>query len=101
MVHLLFSLLSESNSAAKVRRQIESIHSHGTGGMAAMGAKAGPDSIMPNIPPSLMSSLGSLATGFLTSQKAMKIEKIQPLLREGATRIKITYGPYKLKGLKV
>ncbi|KAF2664332.1 hypothetical protein BT63DRAFT_465202 [Microthyrium microscopicum] len=33
------------------------------------------------------------------SQKASKVEQLQPVLRKTAQKIRITYGPYKLKGL--
>jgi hypothetical protein len=35
------------------------------------------------------------------SQKALAIEEIKPLLNPAAKRLKVTYGPYKIKGKDV
>jgi hypothetical protein len=52
-------------------------------------------------PPDLMSSLGGLAFKLMPTTKATTIEEIKPILRNDAKRIRITYGPYKIKGAKV
>jgi hypothetical protein len=56
---------------------------------------------LPKPDPSLLAGFGSLATRFLKSQRALKIESIPPVSRKDANRIKITYGPYKRKSSKV
>ena len=65
------------------------------GGFGGLGDKLGGGSS------SLMGSLSALAVKFLPTQKAMKIEKVPPVLRPDAVRVKITYGPYKLRSAKV
>jgi hypothetical protein len=46
--------------------------------------------------------MGGLAAAFLPARKAFKIEKIAPQTNvPGAKRIKIIYGPYKLKAANV
>jgi hypothetical protein len=56
---------------------------------------------MGSIPPGLLSGVGGLMTRFLQSQKAMKIEEIPAIIRKDAKRIRLTYGPFKLKGRQV
>jgi hypothetical protein len=56
--------------------------------------------IMPKMMP-LMKSMGPLAVKFLQTQQAASIEEIPPILRKDAKRVRITYGPYKLKGAAV
>jgi hypothetical protein len=53
--------------------------------------------VMPRVS-GLMSTFGPLAVKFLQSQKALKIEEIPPVLRKEAKRVRLTYGPYKLRG---
>jgi hypothetical protein len=40
-------------------------------------------------------------TGQIQTRKALKIEQITPVLRKDSKRIKITFGPYLLKGAGV
>jgi hypothetical protein len=49
----------------------------------------------------LMSSFGPLMAKFLQPKKAMKIEEIPSLVRKDAKRVRMTYGPFKLKGREV
>jgi hypothetical protein len=46
----------------------------------------------------LMSTFGTLAVKMLSPQRALKIEDIPPVLRKEAKRVRLTYGPYRLKG---
>jgi hypothetical protein len=86
-------------------------HANGAGGAASMAGSGGLGNLgnlgnlggllgkTPQIDSSFMSSMGSLAAKL--AHKAMKVETIQPILRKDATRIRMTYGPYKLKPAKV
>jgi hypothetical protein len=56
---------------------------------------------LPKMSPSVMASLGSIAVKFLQSQKAFKIEEIPSVLRKDAKRVRLTYGPYKLRASNV
>jgi hypothetical protein len=71
----------------------------GLGGLGNLGGLGGLFGKTPQIDSSFMSSMGSLAAKM--THKATKVETIQPLLRKDATRIRMTYGPYKLKPAKV
>jgi hypothetical protein len=49
-----------------------------------------------------MSKMGGMASLFIPPKKAFKIEHMKPLTDvPGAKRIKIIYGPYKLKAANV
>jgi hypothetical protein len=48
-----------------------------------------------------MSYLGDLALKSMPTTKAATIEEIPPILRKDAKRIRVTYGPYNIKGAKV
>ena len=56
---------------------------------------------MQGITPGAMTFLGDLAMKNMPSTKAATIEEIPPILRKDAKRIRVTYGPYKIKGAKV
>jgi hypothetical protein len=58
-------------------------------------------SLLGSIPPNFLSGAAGLMTQFLQSQKAMKIEEIPPLVRKDAKRVRMTYGPFKLRGRQV
>jgi hypothetical protein len=75
-------------------------HGHGdTNNELLEGLASLAQSLIP--PPELMSSFASLATKFMATTKATTIEDISPVLRKDAKRIRITYGPYKIKGADV
>jgi hypothetical protein len=48
-----------------------------------------------------MPKIAASAHRFMRSQQALKIEEIPPLVRKDAKRVRLTYGPYTLKGRKV
>jgi hypothetical protein len=50
---------------------------------------------------SMMPKIAGSAHRFLQSQQAMKIEQIPPVTRKDAKRVRLTYGPYVLRGRKV
>jgi hypothetical protein len=76
---------------------------HGHGGDANNELLEGLASLTQSLipPPEFMSSLGGLALKFMPTTKAATIEEIPPVLRNDAKRIRITYGPYKIKGANV
>jgi hypothetical protein len=74
---------------------------HGHGGDTSNGFLAGLGSLMQSISPALMPYLADLAAKSTPSTKAATIEDITPILRKDAKRIRITYGPYSIKGAKV
>ena len=49
----------------------------------------------------VMPKMAANAHRVMQSQQAMKIEQIPPLVRKDAKRVRLTYGPYVLKGRKV
>jgi S-adenosylmethionine synthetase len=55
------------------------------------------NSLMENVMPKIAGS----AHRIMQSQQAMKMEQIAPLIRKDAKRVRLTYGPYMLKGRKV
>jgi hypothetical protein len=71
----------------------------GMGSMLELMGKAGP--LMSNMPPWMMTASSNLMANIIPPIKAYKIEEIKPRFRPDAKRIRLTYGPYKLKGLKV
>jgi hypothetical protein len=80
----------------KERRQ-----GHGHGGDATSEWLSGLGSFMQNLPASAMSSLSGPALKSMPTTTASTIEEISPILRKDAKRIRITYGPYNIKGAKV
>jgi hypothetical protein len=56
---------------------------------------------MQSLPPGFISSLSGLAAKYMPTTKAATIEEIPPILRKDAKRIRVTYGPYNIKGAKV
>jgi hypothetical protein len=48
-----------------------------------------------------MNSFGNFALKNMPKTKAATVEEIPPILRKDAKRIRITYGPYNIKGAKV
>lgn len=107
------ALLVLSADAAIIKRQ----HDHskmggmeGMSGMAGMSGAAGPGKVGGLDIQSIIKSLGNKGgkggkggLGGLFSamrpavRKAYKIEKLKPLIRPEATRVRITYGPYKIR----
>ncbi len=53
------------------------------------------------VPPGLFSTLGGLMVKSLQAQEATSIEEIPTLIRKDAKRLRITYGPFKLRGREV
>jgi hypothetical protein len=49
----------------------------------------------------VMPKMAANAHRVIQSQQAMKIEQIPPLVNKDAKRVRLTYGPYVLKGRKV
>ena len=47
----------------------------------------------------MMAMSGDFMALMMSPKSAMKIEEMKPILRPDAKRIRLTYGPYKLKGL--
>jgi hypothetical protein len=56
---------------------------------------------MQNLGPGVMTYLGGLAAKSMPATKAAIIEEIPSILRKDAKRIRVTYGPYTIKGAKV
>ena len=56
---------------------------------------------MQSLTPGVMSSLAGLALKSMPTTKAATVEEIPPILRKDAKRIRVTYGPYNIKGAKV
>lgn len=50
------------------------------------------------ISPDMMKIAGSMMSRFLQSQKAYAVVEIKPILRPTAKRVKVIFGPYKIKG---
>lgn len=50
------------------------------------------------ISPDMMKIAGNMMSKFLQSQKAYAVVEIKPILRPTAKRIKVIFGPYKIKG---
>jgi hypothetical protein len=69
------------------------------GSMLEMMGKAGP--LMSSMPPAMMAMSANFMANIIPPIKAVKIEEIKPRFRPDAKRIRLIYGPYKLKGLKV
>jgi hypothetical protein len=57
-------------------------------------------SLRPKIGP-MMEKFAPFAVSLLATQKAFKVEEIPPVLRKDAKRVRLTYGPYILKGAQV
>ena len=49
----------------------------------------------------MMPKIAGSANRVLQSQQAMKIEQIPPVIRKDTKRVRLTYGPYALRGRKV
>jgi hypothetical protein len=90
-------LTSTANYVIESRQQ--GGHSHG--GDANNESLAGVGSFMQGLTSGMMPYLADLALKNMPKTKAATIEEIPPILRKDAKRIRVTYGPYSIKGAKV
>jgi hypothetical protein len=86
-----------ANTITEPRQQ--SGHRHG--GDVNNELLTGLGSLMESLAPGVMSYLADLTLKNMPITKAATIEEIPPILRKDAKRIRVTYGPYNIKGAKV
>jgi hypothetical protein len=101
------ALLALSADAAIIKRQHDHSAMGGMEGMSSMGSMGSPGNLGGLDIQSIIKSLGGKGgkggkgglAGMLRPEvrKAYKIEKLKPLVRPDATRVRITYGPYKIR----
>jgi hypothetical protein len=94
------AILALSADAALIKRQD---HDHSSmGSMGSMGSKGLPGGFdFKNIGKAF--GKGGLLSSFLNPETRMayKIEELKPVVRPEAKRVRITYGPYKIRASNV
>jgi hypothetical protein len=108
-----FDYIEASNSQTTDKRQGNPHESAPTNGLGSGFAMPDISALLGNVDLTPFISMGSsliqtwlpkvsqYAHLAVQSQLAMKIEELPPLLRKDAKRVKITYGPYQIRGQKV